>query len=199
MSPRVFYIAQGGKKGALILLGLCIFSAILSFEFLACLFLILFALWVFAFRNPERLATHLSENIFLAPADGKIVEICAKGDKTKVVIEVGAMNVGVLRSPIAIKNYQLSKSCGVPLFFSKKRDFFSPVSSLSFLGHSICITQNLFRIEPFYSQGEFERGERMGFVKAGRVEMQIQKIELKVNVGDRIKGGESVIGYLNEN
>lgn len=199
MSPRIFYIAQGGKRGALILLGLCILSALLSFEVLACLFLVFFVLWVVAFRNPERLATHLSENTFLAPIDGKIIEIDTKGDKTKVVIEVGIMDVGVLRSPVVIKDYQLSASYGVPLFFSKKRDFFSPISCLTFSNHSICVIQNLFHIAPFYSQDCFERGERMGFVKAGRVEMQIQKIELKVNIGDKIKGGESVIGYLNEN
>lgn len=198
MNAQTFCIARSGIKGALILGALLIAGLIFSLETLSWCLFILFVFWVFMFRNPERLATNLSNNAFLAPIDGKIKEIDTRGNRSKVVVDVGILDTGVLRSPIKILNCKKSAFHGVPLLMQKQA-FFSPEYILSF-GHCLIkVTQNLFDSYPFFEQTSFERGERMGFVKVGKVELEIENIELKINVGDKIKSGESVIGYLHEN
>lgn len=199
MNAQTFYVAPIGQKGALVLFILFVLSVFLSFEVLAFCFFVALIAWIFMFRNPERLATHLSSNAFLAPIDGKVEEIYAEGEYSVVIIHVGILDVGVLRSPLYISSYDISCLYGVPLLFSSKKNLLSPNFSLSFANHLLKIEQNLFSFFPIEQKERFERGERMGFLKAGKIKLRIKNIELKINIGDKIKGGESVIGYLNEN
>ncbi|WP_027326951.1 hypothetical protein [Helicobacter pametensis] len=196
MNSQTFYISKYGQRGALILFVCLILSLVFSWDLFALIVFCCLFLWIVMFRNPERLATHLSPNAFLAPIDGKILEILTQGDRTKIVISVGVLDVGILRSPMHIDHYEISAIHGVPLFFSNKKEAFSPHLSLKFGNHFLKIQQNLFRINPLDEQKSFERGERMGFLKAGKVELELESVELKVNIGDKIRGGESVIGYL---
>ncbi len=196
MNSQNFFLAKEGHKGAILLAILIVLSLIFDLNHFAFLLFCFFAFWIVLFRNPERKAFHLSSNAFLSPIDGKIIQIQSNGDYALIRIEVGLFDVGILHAPVEIAFCQVANIYGSPLFFSSKKSMLSPQSEVVFGEHQMRFTQNLFHIPPIDSERSYSQGERMGFLKAGSVELRIKKIELKVNVGDRLKGGESVIGYL---
>ena len=196
MNSQNFYFAREGQKGAIFLIVLVILSLIFDLNGLAFWLFGFLAFWLILFRNPERKAFHISSNAFLSPIDGKIIQIQSNGDYALIRIEVGLFDVGILHAPVEITSFQIANIYGSPLFFSSKKSLFSPQSEVSFGEHKMKIVQNLFHISPIDLAKNYAQGARMGFLKAGNVELRIKKIELKVNVGDKLKGGESVIGYL---
>lgn len=169
---------------------------IFDFNQLAFLLFCFFALWVFLFRNPDREAKNFSSNAFLSPIDGRVTRIASEGDYVYVNLDVGLFDIGVLRAPIEIVSYQFFHIHGSPLCLSSKASLLSPKIEINFGDHQMKIRQQLFHIHPLEPQNQFLQGERMGFLKQGKVELKMKKIELKINVDDRLKGGESVIGYL---
>lgn len=196
MNSRTFYLAKEGHKGVLFLIVLVVLSLIFEFKFLAFLFFCCCLLWAFLFRDPERHSSYLSANAFLSPIDGKVRQIVFREDQAIVTIDVGLFDVGVLRAPIAFEKPCFSQMFGSPLFFSSKKSLLSPQSVIVFENHSMKIMQNLFHFPPIEAYRSCKQGEKIGFLKAGEVELVIKDIEIKINIGDQLKGGESVIGYL---
>lgn len=197
MNSKITYLARSGYKGALWLGGLLLLFLFFGFSNLAFLFAIALAFWIFMFRNPERVALHLSENAFLSPIDGEIKQIQSKENITTITINSSVLDVGVIRSPMDIADYKIDALYGIPLYFSKTKEFFASKISFSFARGKMTFCPSLFHIYPLNPKTQnLERGERMGFMKAGEVVIEIKDIEVKVNVGDKLKGGESVLGYL---
>lgn len=196
MNSQTFYLAKDGHKGFLLLLALIVLGLIFELKILAFFFFCLCVLWVILFRDPDRHSSYLAPNAFLSPIDGKVTQLVFQDDQAIITIKVDVFDVGVLRAPITIDHYHLSKVFGSPLFFSSKKMLLSPKSVLDFEGQTMQIIQNLFHFSPIQSNKSFKQGERMGFLKAGEVKLTIKNIETKISIGDRLKGGESVIGYL---
>lgn len=196
MSSKITYLARSGYKGAIILALLLGVALFLGFNHLAFVFAVALVGWVYMFRNPERVALHLSDNALLAPIDGEIKQIQSIGDKCFITIESRIFDVGVIRSPLNIQNYQISQVYGIPLYFSQKRSFFNSKVEFCFGENKMTFFPQLLHFSPLKSSiTTLERGERMGFMK-GEVQMEIKNLETKLNVGDKVKGGESVLGYL---
>lgn len=197
MGSKITYLAKSGYKGALWLVGLLLVALFFGLSNLAFLFALALAFWIFMFRNPERVALHLSENAFLSPIDGEIKQIQSKENITTITISSNVFDVGVIRSPMDIEDFQVSSLYGIPLYFSKTKEFFASKIALDFKRGKMTFRPSLFHIYPLNPKTTtLERGERMGFMKAGEVVIEIRDIEVKVNVGDKLKGGESVLGYL---
>lgn len=196
MGSQTFYLAKDGHKGFLFLIALVILALIFGLKIFAFLFFCLCVLWVLLFRDPERHSSFLAPNAFLSPIDGRVTQLVFQDEKAIITIQVGVFDVGVLRAPITISHYYLSKIFGSPLFFSSKKSLLSPQSTLKFEGHLMQITQNLFHFSPIECKESFKQGERMGFLKAGEIQLVLKNIETKISIGDQLKGGESVIGYL---
>lgn len=197
MNSKITYLARSGYKGAFWLGGLLLLAIFFGFSKLAFVFVLLLAFWLFMFRNPERVALHLSNNAFLSPIDGKIKQIESKENVTVITISSNIFDVGVIRSPFDISEYKINNLYGVPLYFSKTKDFFASKFDFDFGRGKMTFRPALFHIYPLKPKTTLlQRGERMGFMKAGEVKIEIRDIEVKVNVGDKLRGGESVLGYL---
>lgn len=197
MSSKITYLARSGYKGAIWLGVLLLLAIFFGFSNLAFLFAIALVFWIFMFRNPERVALHLSDNAFLSPIDGEIKQIQSKENITIITIVSGVLDVGVIRSPFDIAEYKIDNLYGIPLYFSKTKEFFASKFDFSFKRGKMTFRPNLFHIYPLKPKTTMlERGERIGFMKAGEVVIEIKDIEIKVNVGDKLRGGESVLGYL---
>lgn len=196
MGSQTFYLAKGGHRGFLLLIALTILCLIFELKFFAFLFFCFCVLWIIFFRDPDRHSSFLAHNAFLAPIDGKVTQLVFQDDLAIITIKVNVLDVGVLRAPIAISDYHLFRVFGSPLFFSSMKSILSPQNTMTFEGHMMQITQNLFHLPPIESHRNFKQGERMGFLKAGEVRLRIKNIETKISIGDKLKGGESVIGYL---
>lgn len=196
MSSQTFYLAKGGHRGFLLLIALTILCLIFELKFFALFFFCFSVLWIIFFRDPDRHSPFLSHNAFLAPIDGRVTQLVFQDDLAMITIQVNLLDVGVLRAPIAISDYHISRIFGSPLLFSSMKSILSPQDTIAFEGHMMQITQNLFHCSPIEFNKDFKQGERMGFLKAGEIRLTIKNIETKVSVGDKLKGGESVIGYL---
>jgi len=175
--------------------------------FLLCLFTIWF------FRNPNRTAP-ADEKSVLSPADGKVLkveelvedEILHKKIK-KVSIFMNIFNVHVNRVPMSGTVRKIRYTPGK--FLSANLDKASSLNERNALlvvgndGTEIMTTQiaGLIarRIVCWVKEGmAVERGERFGLIRFGsRLEVFMPPdARVVVDKGDRVRAGETVIGYL---
>ena len=169
--------------------------------------LALFLLWFF--RDPER-AIPQDAGALVSPADGKITDISpvtVDGERrTRISIFLSVFDVHVNRSPVAgvIKNvrYQsgrflnaMDKTCAdlneqnvVTLEGDGQTVVFKQIAGL--LARRIVFNCKV---------GEhLQRGQRVGLIKFGsRTDVLFDSAAtLNVKVGDRVRGGASVLAYL---
>ena len=171
----------------------------------------LFVTWFF--RNPER-KTPEDEKVVVSPADGRILKIeeveedaILKGKFKKISIFMNIFNVHVNRIPYpgSVKVIQYKKG----KFFSANLDKASSLNERNSVlvktddGREILTIQiaGLIarRIVCWIQEGiKVERGQRFGLIRFGsRLEVFLPiDSTISVKVGDRVKGGETPIGYL---
>jgi len=166
-----------------------------------------FFLWFF--RDPER-AIPQESGALVSPADGKVTDVSVvntqSGKQARISIFLSVFDVHVNRSPIAgvIRDvhYQRGKfldarspDCAdqneqniVTVEGDGQRIVFKQIAGL--LARRIVFTRQ--------SGDRLERGERVGLIKFGsRTDVLFDAdARLNVKVGDRVKGGASILAYL---
>lgn len=188
-----------------------LFALALFFNFLSWVFFLIFIFTAYLFRNPERLPAEEDILAILAPADGTISSISkvsvGKKEYIKVEIQKTLLDSSLLRAPTSMN-----------IISSKKRHgLFLPMGSLLYdvLGESVQITcksknsdllikinAGMFsrRIELFKTIGPLKYSQRFGLLLDGSVELFLEvDSRIKVVIGDKIKAGESVLGYFAHN
>lgn len=170
---------------------------------------LLFALSVWFFRDPER--TPDSEEGFVCPADGKVVEIEESfheytGKAVKIGIFMNAFDVHVNRFPakatVGYTNYVPGKKL---VAFAPKA---SEVNERFYVGGEceygkFVLTQIagllarriVCKVKP---GDEIGRGERYGMIKLGsKVDIYLpDTIEPAVKIGDKVTAGRTIIGRV---
>ena len=172
----------------------------------ACL-LALFFLWFF--RDPER-AIPGSAGAVVSPADGKVTDVSSLvingGAQTRISIFLSVFDVHVNRSPLAgvIREvrYQKGKFLNAMNPASAEHNEQNAVT-VEGDGQTVVFKQIaglLARRIVFNKQvgDPVSRGERIGLIKFGsRVDVLLDaSATLQIKVGDRVKGGSSVLAYL---
>ena len=172
--------------------------------FLACI--TVFSLYFF--RDPQRIPPN--EDGFLAPADGKIVQIREieddeLGKAWQISIFLSVWNVHSQRVPLSGK--VLSKKYIPGKFFAAfkhKASKDNEQTSVLFEGEK----GNKFKINQIAGwiarriinymepKKNVERGERLGFIRFGsRVDIIVpEKFKLDVSLGDIVTGNQTIIG-----
>ena len=169
----------------------------------------------FFFRNPKRKIPSL-RNIILSPADGKIIHIgeCEedrflKQKALKVSIFMSPFNVHINRAPASGKVLETRYHPGRFLVASRDK-----ASLLNEQNAFVMETEErskilLVQIAGFVARrivcyvktGDLlKRGESFGMIRFGsRVDLYLPTdVRPIVRVGQRVKGGESIIGYGDE-
>jgi phosphatidylserine decarboxylase len=193
------------------LLALALLSAALSWFIPAAVLALMATFTGYFFRNPKRLIPE-GENLVVAPADGKIVRIApsnegeAEKDKLSISIFLNIFDVHVNRSPIAGELERVEYRRGK--FMAAYEDEASRFNEQNILviraeGGRIVVKQiaGLIarRVVCWKQPGQtLRRGELFGLIRFGsRVDVLVPRnIKLQVKVGDRVKGGSSVLGEL---
>ena len=174
--------------------------------FLACI--TVFSLYFF--RDPQRIPP--SADGFLAPADGKIVQISEieddeLGKAWQISIFLSVWNVHSQRVPLSGK--VLSKKYIPGKFFAAfkhKASKDNEQMSVLFEGKK----GNKFKIKQIAGwiarriinymepKKNVERGERLGFIRFGsRVDIIVpEKFQLDVSLGDIVNGNQTIIGHF---
>lgn len=171
------------------------------------LFILLTAFMVYFFRNPHRIIPN-EQNIIVSAADGKVTRVEDREEGKFVSVFLSPLDVHINRSPIA------GKVTDVKLFKGKKAPATSNDASqtnernaLTIEGEKMTVVCTQIvgivarRIVCWSKPGdELEIGERFGLIKFGsRTDLLMPKnVEIAVKVGDKVVGGETIIGRLVE-
>lgn len=173
---------------------------------------ILLVFVTFFFRNPNRSIPEDSV-LVLSPADGKVMSVCEVYDDqflnevgNKVTIFLSVFDVHVNRSPIAGEITFQQYTCG------RFRPAYKESAGCENERHAIGLESENMRILVTQIAGllarrivswvtlgsMLEKGERYGMIKFGSCTEVImpKTVEVLVKKGDRVKGGETIIGRL---
>jgi phosphatidylserine decarboxylase len=171
--------------------------------------LLLAAFFLWFFRDPERVITD-EPGALVSPADGKITDISpviSNGvRRLRISIFLNVFDVHVNRSPIGgiIREvqYQRGKFVNAMNPASAEQNE-QNVVTVEGEGRTVVFKQIaglLARRIVFNKKvgDRVERGERVGLIKFGsRVDVLLDaSADIEVKVGDRVKGGSSVLAYL---
>ncbi len=210
------------KDGLVIIIGAVLFAIVLTFGafYLSSMFAKIFAAvgWLFVifslffFRDPERIIPP-GENFILSAGDGKVVEIkeifedfYLKDKARQVSIFLSVFDVHINRIPITGKVDFFKYIPGKFVQAYKQiasRDNEQTVIGIKNQKIKIVIKQIAGilarRIVCHIREGDtVKRGERFGMIKFGsRVDMIVPvDVEILVEVGQKVKGGETAIGKI---
>jgi phosphatidylserine decarboxylase len=170
---------------------------------------VLAAFFLWFFRDPER-AIPTDPGAIVSPADGKVTEVAnvaINGEKRKrISIFLNVFDVHVNRSPVAgvirAAHYQAGK------FLNAMNPACADCNEQNTItiegeGHTFVVKQIaglLARRIVFTKEigDRVQRGERIGLIKFGsRTDVVLEpSAEVTVKVGDRVKGGLSILAFL---
>jgi phosphatidylserine decarboxylase len=166
-----------------------------------------FFLWFF--RDPSRTVPN-EPSLVVSPADGRVTDISRvmvdRVSRVRISIFLNVFNVHVNRSPIAgvIREvrYQKGKFLNAMNEISAEQNEQNTVV-VEGDGHTVVFKQIaglLARRIVFRRKigDRVERGERVGLIKFGsRVDVLLESsAELRIKVGDQVKGGSSILANL---
>jgi phosphatidylserine decarboxylase len=194
--------------------GLFLISLVFRFSLLwQMLFFIVFAFFVYFFRNPERIPEEEGENVIISPADGEIIEITEckapilNEEMIKISIRLSLFDVHVQRSPIDGEMKAREYIHGMFLNLSdKKASEINEQNRVLFEGKNQVVVNQIAgfltrRIVMFRDLGKIRLAERYGMIMFGsQVDLYLPKNSIiKVTEFQKVRAGESLIGYFNEN
>lgn len=196
--------------------GFIVFFAVLAMipwyfnlYWLALLFLLLAAFSLFFFRNPERNIPSGKGDV-VAPADGKVMDICTvnedyyvQGEAIRVRIFLNLFNVHVNRMPVKGEVKWVKQISGK--YLPAYKEEVGAENERNYVGiecdkGKILVVQitGLIarRLVCWVAPGQvLERGERLGLIRFGScTEVYLPPgTQIVVKAGDTVKGGESII------
>ena len=188
------------------LLLLAVIIGLVTTPWLAIIPLLLAAFFLWFFRDPEREVPH-APGLIVSPADGKVTDISnvalEGAPRTRISIFLNVFDVHVNRSPVAATithvRYQKGKFGNAMANASSEANE-QNIITLQSQGQVIVLRQIaglLARRLVFTKQvgDQVARGERIGMMKFGsRMDVIMDpSVALQVRLGDRVKGGVTVL------
>jgi phosphatidylserine decarboxylase len=161
------------------------------------------AFMLFFFRDPHRTPPQ-EAGIIVSAADGRVTRVEQNDDAKLVSVFLSPMDVHINRSPIAGKILDISYSKGKKMPATRdEASLLNERNSLVIEGTDITVTCTQIagilarRIVCWPKVGDrLLRGQKFGLIKFGsRTDIRMPaNVDLTVKVGDRVKGGETIIG-----
>jgi phosphatidylserine decarboxylase len=193
-------------------IGLFLISIWLNIWVIAFLFLLLVIQLIFFFRDPKRNIIK-GENLILSPADGKIIKIeklhshsFFKKPTIVVSIFLSLFDVHITRSPIEgiVKKIEYKKGKFFPAYKDKAQTSNSYATLFIESKNSFIVVKHIAgifarKIKCWIKEKDYLRsGQKIGLIYFGsRVDLFLpQDVFLKVNINQKVKAGETIIGEL---
>jgi phosphatidylserine decarboxylase precursor-related protein len=204
MSRVPYIIAQEGWKSIFIALATTVVLGMVGLCFLAFFSSIAVIVLLIAYRDPERVINS-DDSALLSICDGKVYHIETLADYTLVSIDSGILDTALIRSPIESTIDNVSKINGINLPTSNiKSKLLNDRLSFDIKG-TFDIKVELIAgilangITFFNKRDNIKRGDRVALMRDGVVKLYLPKdVRLKVDIGDKLRAGESIIGFLNK-
>ena len=206
-------VAQEGYPFIFFAAFLTILFAIIRYDIFAFVSLATTAFVLYFFRDPTRTCSE-EKDLMVSPADGKVIiiekifdERFLKEHVYKVCIFMNVFNVHVNRMPYCGKVTNIHYAPGRFYSADSQRgglhNEYCAVTLKSDTGCRMAVVQiaGLIarRIVCWAQLGDqFKRGDRFGLIRFGsRVDLYLPlKTQLEVKVGQKVRAGETIIGYL---
>ena len=189
--------------------------AVLGYDLVALLALAFTSFIFYFFRDPDRVSPE-EEDVLVSPADGKIILVekvfddkFVKEHVYKLSIFMNVFNVHVNRFPFPGTVTRIQYSPGS--FYSANTERAALENEYCALTVATANHQNLAvvqvagliarRIVCWATKGDsLERGQRFGMIRFGsRVDLYLPlQIQLEVKPGQKVKAGETILGYLSQ-
>ncbi|MEF8780734.1 MAG: protein sorting system archaetidylserine decarboxylase [Haloferacaceae archaeon] len=189
-------VAPGAWRYAVPLFALGVLLPAAPAVALAGLFGGVFVLWFH--RDPPR---HPPDSGIVSPADGRVSVVRTEGDRVRVGVFLDVTDVHVCRAPAdgVVDSVDHRPGAHRPAF-SKESDRNERVD-VDCGDYEVSLIAGAFarRIHPYVAPGdELRRGERVGHVSFGsRADVllppDVDRAELRVQRGERVRAGETVI------
>jgi len=172
---------------------------------LAVLFAAVALFMMYFFRDPHRVVP-TGGGLIVSAADGRVTRIDDNENGKLVSVFLSPLDVHINRSPISgtIKNITYIEGRKMPAT-SDKASLVNERNSLLIEGEDVTVTCTQIagilarRIVCWPKAGDnLERGQRFGLIKFGsRTDILMPPdVEIAVKIGDRVKGGETIIGKV---
>lgn len=177
----------------------------------AILPLLFAAFFLWFFRDPER---HIPQepSLVVSPADGKVTEVARintpEGERLRISIFLSVFDVHVNRSPVegTLREIRYRKgeflNAMNPVCAERNEQNLAILDTPD--GHRVAFTQiaGLIARRIIFRKrvgDHLARGERVGMIKFGsRTDILLPgAVEVLVSVGDRVRGGASVLARMN--
>ena len=196
------------KEGLPFILVPFVIAVVLAFFgwwLVAGLFLFVTAFMLYFFRDPER-TVPTEPGLIVSAADGRVTRIDEAEDHKTVSVFLSPLDVHINRSPITgiILKIDYIKGHKKPAT-SDEASLVNERNSLVIEDGDLTVTCTQIagilarRIVCWPREGDtLERGQRFGLIKFGsRTDIRMPAdCEVQVKIGDRVKGGETVIAKL---
>jgi phosphatidylserine decarboxylase len=205
-------MVRDGIIWVLVPLLLAVASAIAGYWPIAIPFLVLAAFMAYFFRDPRRVAP-FEDNLIVSPADGRVTRVerlsTEEPDSPTVVsIFLSPFDVHVNRAPIAGEIEHIVYTRGkFMIATSEQASLVNEQNALTIRGERVTVVCKQIagvlarRIVCWKRVGEsVERGERFGMIKfSSRTDLVLPpEVSVEVRVGERVRGGTSIIGRLSD-
>ncbi|PYS94170.1 MAG: phosphatidylserine decarboxylase family protein [Acidobacteria bacterium] len=203
-------MVRDGLPFVLIPLGCAFLATAFGYWWLALPLILLAAFMAFFFRDPQRTVPG-EANIVVAPADGRVTRVGpivpAQPDSPNVVsIFLSPFDVHINRAPIAGEIIDVTHTRGRFLMATRaEASLVNEQNALTIRGERITVVCRQIagilarRIVCWKRAGDHvSLGERFGLIKfSSRTDVVLPpEVELTVSVGERVRGGVSIIGRL---
>jgi phosphatidylserine decarboxylase len=199
-------LAKEGIPFIIVPLVVAVGLAVFGFWILAVFFALVTAFMAFFFRDPRRVPPS-EENVIVSAADGTVTRIEENETGKLVSVFLSPLNVHINRSPIAghIGKVEYVRGKKMPAT-RNEASFVNERNSLTIDGENVSVTCTQIagilarRIVCRVKEGDnLTIGERFGLIKfSSRTDLQMPaNVDLAVKLGDKVKGGVTVIGRIN--
>ena len=191
-------------------LAAAVLAAVTGYWYIAVPLFLLALFMAYFFRDPER-NSPTEENIVIAPADGRVTRVAqavpTDPQSPKVVsIFLSPFDVHINRAPIAGEIVDVTYTKGRFLIATREEaSVVNEQNALTIEGERMTVVCKQIagvlarRIVCWKKKGEqVNLGERFGLIKfSSRTDLVLPpEVEISVRIGDRVRGGVTVIGRL---
>ena len=201
-------MASEGWVFVLPLAGATILSALLSWWSVAGLGLVLTVGVGLFFRDPERSVPQTPEAI-VSPADGRVMEIVTEQAQTRrISIFLSVWDVHINRAPYGgIVQHVVYTPGAFLAAYRQEASRINEANTVTITGHGqefivkqiagVLARRIVCRVRP---GDTLEKGQRYGLIRFGsRTDILLPATaEIAVQVGDTVRGGETVLAFLKE-
>lgn len=198
------------KEGIPFVLGCLLIAGVFAFFGIwvaVGIFVVLALFMAYFFRDPAR-TVPTEDGLVVSAADGRITRIESKEESTTISVFLSPLDVHINRAPISGTITNLTYIAGRKMpATSDAASFENERNSLVIEGDGVSVTVTQIagivarRIVCWPKLGDtLERGQKFGLIKfSSRTDLVLPAgTEILVSVGDRVVGGETVIGRLSK-